>query len=439
MNQPDAEQTVPDCSECTKYPGTIRKMRKYFCPDCWIHHCNFRFRKRLYELGKIVKSSTRSCQNQSGTSKSDVFGPPEHVLIYYDCSPWAKALLSLVRDTILANLALESSPETERHRTFPPFPFVFTVLFIHEGANEYGALDVNTNINPGNETRMNSLKELRSWLSESKSTFGLDFPLVVSSLEKSLSSSNSTSTPVKEEMKNTKQEEWWREIQRTETDSDVSLYLPFDPDLNTRLVMLVDNIKTTSSRLDFLQCLRQNLIVSVTRGLNLSKVLLPDQQTTMSVKMFSMMSLGRGAQVSDQMSLTTKVDVVELTRPLMDLSSDDLFDYLSSLDKSSRTTRVTTENKEKRIDSIRSQCEDFIVTLQTDFPSTVPTLTKIGAKLDGNCPSSTALQASKCLLCKQRLDQEGTETIDFCYGCSNILKEMKDASILRGILATLKK
>jgi cytoplasmic tRNA 2-thiolation protein 2 len=176
------------------------------------------------------------------------------------------------------------------------------------------------------------------------------------------------------------------------------------------------------------------MIISTAKHLKLSKVFVPDQQTSMSVKMFSMMSLGRGAQVAEQMSLITKVDGVELVRVMMDLTSDDLLDYLSSLDRIGMENLVAG-NKSRRIDSIRSQCEDFILTLQKDYPSTVPTLARIGVKLDSTLLSSSDPQVSKCPLCKLRHDQGSeSESIGFCYGCSKILGEMKDASILRGML-----
>lgn len=57
----------------------------------------------------------------------------------------------------------------------------------------------------------------------------------------------------------------------------------------------------SSHYLNFLKFSRRNLLHSVAHQLKITKVLLPEDQTSLAVKMFSMMSLGRGCQVADEM------------------------------------------------------------------------------------------------------------------------------------------
>ena len=102
------------------------------------------------------------------------------------------------------------------------------------------------------------LNLLRNWQAETWSKFGLDFPIILSSLESSFKVIN-------EHLEDNST--LWRTItvsHRKDSVVDVSLQdtiiesesLPFDVSLNSRLRTLVNNIKSQTSKTDFLQELR---------------------------------------------------------------------------------------------------------------------------------------------------------------------------------------
>lgn len=102
--------------------------------DGWKHHCEFRFRKRLFEFGRPEKGSS-----------GGVFRPPEQVLIVYDGSPASVALI---------NLALHALTNTQQQSDTAapllPFPFRFSILVIlgkREGLGRLQDADFEENAN----------------------------------------------------------------------------------------------------------------------------------------------------------------------------------------------------------------------------------------------------------------------------------------------------
>jgi hypothetical protein len=212
------------------------------------------------------------------------------------------------------------------------------------------------------------------------------------------------------------------------------------------------------------------------------RILVPEDQTGMAIKMFSMMSLGRGAQLAEQMTLTTQIQGIKLARPLMDLAQDDLRDYMECIYELEKGSAAATEESFKPLSlsidkagkgktsraktkTIYQECEDFVVDLQKGYPSTVPTLTRIGAKLrptenaepsrsnenaerihqhtpggSESDASTFATITSVCSFCKKtRNDTESQESheLRLCYGCTNILQDMKDPSFFRELIHRL--
>ena len=90
---------------------------------CWTHHCIFRFRKRLLELGKPSKGSSVMFRDSSGS----FVNTRENVLIYYDGSVGSRALLNLVRGALTFHT---ENHESERLGNLP-FPFTFTILYVY--------------------------------------------------------------------------------------------------------------------------------------------------------------------------------------------------------------------------------------------------------------------------------------------------------------------
>ncbi|CAG7733056.1 unnamed protein product [Allacma fusca] len=448
------------CFECTQLiepeSKIVHRLRRTYCRDCWIHHCNFRFRKRLFELGRPEKGSR---------IPANLLGAKENVLIDYDGSQSAIALVHLIRDAVRSAAEAANLPDQKNL----PLPFTFSILFIHDDLI-------------GNETSLKQLDVLRKWQTNTFYRYGLQFPIIVSSLETSLRVL---------EGRIGENEFIWRAISsqsvqdvegngahgRIEELDPLPYTFPFNSPLTSRLTLIADSFRSKTCRQDFLQELRQNLLLFICKQLSVKRILVSEEQTCMAIKMFSMMSLGRGAQLAEQMSLTTQIQGVKLARPLMDLAQDDLRDYMECIYEQEKRTAAATEESFKPLSlpidntkngktvraktkTIYQQCEDFIVDLQKGYPSTVPTLTRIGAKLrptdygEPSCNANAEGMArptggsqtdatsfspltSVCSFCKKnRNDTEDQEShqLCLCYGCTNILRDMKDQSYFRELI-----
>jgi len=191
------------------------------------------------------------------------------------------------------------------------------------------------------------------------------------------------------------------------------------------------SLKSKTDDKEFVGILKRNLLCSIANQLRVTKVLLPEDQTSLAVKMFSMMSLGRGSQVADEMAFTsTTPDGITLARPLIDFSDEDLRAYLDTLSEEYTNGIVNKKsNRKMKIDSVERQCDDFIVNLQKGYPATVSTLTRIGGKLE---PMNVATEkasanddemSSFCRFCKRQIETTSNQE-GFCYGCQHFLEDV---------------
>ena len=131
-----------------------------------------------------------------------------------------------------------------------------------EGVSDNGVVDSEK------EKCEKEIEFLKTWSRDTREKFSLSFPIIVTSLEKTLSPSSSSSyssSPAQSCGTGSticgveKKVVDWKEIlgdEETNFQQDTSSLFPFDMDLNRRLGLLVQSIKSKTSRTDFLQCLR---------------------------------------------------------------------------------------------------------------------------------------------------------------------------------------
>ncbi|CAL8088043.1 unnamed protein product [Orchesella dallaii] len=402
--------SVTSCSECDSQDVIIKKARKSYCRPCWKHHCDFRFRKRLFEFGRPAKGTV-----------GEVFRPAEDVLICYDGSPTSVALINLALNAlVLGNIQENAGPGTNSNNL--PFPFKFSIVVI---------LESELNGSPGVEGRQKKhLQSLLNWTKHAEKSGTSQFPLFASCVEVSLkeyhsendgSMSNKTPLVIKLTEEGILSQESEPEVQISSVNS---VSLPFNESLDHHLMELRKSLKGKTEDKDFLAVSKRNLVQQIAEQLKISKVLLPEDQTSLAVKMFTMMSLGRGSQVAEEMSFTsTTENGTVYARPLIDFSDDDLRAYLETLSDESTDGMVNKSGKRKlKIDSVDRQCDDFIINLQKGYPATVSTLTRIGAKLQSGLEDVMANDAKgssrRCKFCKRQSD---TPIDAFCYGCQHFL------------------
>ncbi|ODM99684.1 Cytoplasmic tRNA 2-thiolation protein 2 [Orchesella cincta] len=409
--------TVISCSECDSKDVIIKKARKAYCRPCWKYHCDFRFRKRLFEFGRPAKGTI-----------GEVFRPAEQVLICYDGSPTSVALINLALNALVFGNNQESAAYGTSSNNLP-FPFKFSIVVI---------LESELNGSPGVEGRQKKhLHSLLSWTKHAEKCSDCQFPLLASCVEMSVkeyhkegdgSMSNKTPIVVKlteEGVANCPQSQLDEpEIQISNVDN---LGLPFNESLDHHLMELRKSLKGKTEDKDFLTVLKLNLVHQIAEQFKISKILLPEDQTSLAVKMFTMMSLGRGSQVAEEMSFTsTSENGSVYARPLIDFSDDDLRGYLETLNNECTDGLVNKSGKRKlKIDSVDRQCDDFIVNLQKGYPATVSTLTRIGSKLqsglDDAISSDVGNSKRRCQFCNRQSDCASDV---LCYGCQHFLNDV---------------
>jgi len=417
----------------------VRRLKRDYCGTCWMHHCQFRFRKRLFEIGRPGK----------GTKLSNWVGAePETVLVDWNDSDSGWSLLNLIRDSARECCVTEGGSVLDKRPDSKNIllPFKFMVLYI---------------VDSYDSKTLPAITALRKWQEETLTNFSIDVPIVLSSLECLMSFCNG------------KDKQMSYKILSTLSETQGSIRLPFYPETWKQVANIVSNFKSATSEKDFICQIRNNLMVQLAKEINATKIFVPEDQSYMATKMFFIISIGRGLQLAEQMALTTTVGNVKITRPLMDLTTEDFKDYmrcfkgicsLTATQPSSSTLQVeiasevapsdTRTKKGKIAKTIQTECEEFVTDLQAGYPSTVPTLSRIGTKLRpaviDSDPSLTATlnphptasgdfaaSSTSCILCKQnRRDTQEKEALDLqlCYGCFGLLQDSKDQFYLREFL-----
>ncbi|XP_077351275.1 cytoplasmic tRNA 2-thiolation protein 2 isoform X2 [Festucalex cinctus] len=181
---------------------------------------------------------------------------------------------------------------------------------------------------------------------------------------------------------------------------------PYVQECQTQLLQqLFDSSKTLTAKEELLSMLRQHLLVHTARCEGYSKLMFGDNCTRLAVKLLTNISLGRGAQLAQDVSFSDSRygDIISV-RPMRDYSAKEIayynhiFNVLSVF-----TPNLHTKNKEKA--SIQRLTESFVNKLQVDFPSTVSTIYRTSEKLQTTSKSSTSANpCDRCLLCMCSLD-----------------------------------
>lgn len=241
-----------------------------FNRTCWIYHCDFRFRKRIFELGKpqknpnFIKDTESDEAGSSRQTKTTSQFSTERVLIDFDGgTDNSMSLLYLLRDAILS---IENSTDGDRTKTLP-FPFICTILYISgiiftlkyvsfvrkrkfiviyfciisAGVHENGEI----NLNKKENIRVKNFEKLKLWFQEIQQSDILRnfFPsIIVTSLEESLAITKDNDADLKL-------------LDITET-LDAKIRFPLSTNLHETLVSLVEDLRTKTSRVDLLQILR---------------------------------------------------------------------------------------------------------------------------------------------------------------------------------------
>ncbi len=148
------------------------------------------------------------------------------------------------------------------------------------------------------------------------------------------------------------------------------------------LLGAIDNV--TSQEL-MLKQLRTRVLIRVAKELECKKIFLGECATSLAVGLLSGVAVGRGKHVSHESAFCDKTcdGEVELLRPLREFSINEVaFFHQYCDDEEQPVPHVTfSAGKDPKFGDIRRLTESFVLGLQEGFPSTVPTIFRIGDKL----------------------------------------------------------
>ncbi|RIA91741.1 hypothetical protein C1645_847160 [Glomus cerebriforme] len=195
-----------------------------------------------------------------------------------------------------------------------------------------------------------------------------------------------------------------------------------------KLLNLLNNISKLTAKEDFIWYLKLCYLIDTARKNGCTRLFLGDCSTRLSIKIISLTSKGRGFSLPLETSGETDwfKDVI-ITRPMKDMLSKEIGIYNQFAGLEDIYIQSVTSMMHAKA-SIERLTEDFIVRLEKEFPSTVSTIARTGAKLT---PSDYILEENRCIIClmpyqennkiwQNRIIVMTIPSLQQSNGCSNI-------------------
>ncbi|MPC17619.1 Cytoplasmic tRNA 2-thiolation protein 2-A [Portunus trituberculatus] len=207
----------------------------------------------------------------------------------------------------------------------------------------------------------------------------------------------------------------WKEMKHT-----------VDENLRKKFCELFTSCKSASAQQDLHDQLLQTVLRQCAHSLGFRKMFLGDNSTTLSVRILSQVALGRGSQLPARVHFKAPSQSVEVYRPMRELLENEILHYLNLQD----ITVLRPPTFQPKNTSIASCTEEFVRSLQNDFPATIPTIFRTGDKL-----VSTTTQAEK----EHDSSADSLTSDDFCALCGSTLDTEKgEASALHATVVSQK-
>lgn len=166
-----------------------------------------------------------------------------------------------------------------------------------------------------------------------------------------------------------------------------------------QLKTLFSNIKSTTAKEELLWNLKMEMLVTIARREGCSYIFMGDSATRQAIKMISMTSKGRGYSVALDVSVDDQQSFSDLCimRPMKDMLSKEIgfYNFFTHIDKLvvspfNFSTMMPGKN------SIDRLTEEFIISIEREFSSTVSTICRTIMKLN---PTPNIEKSSRCSMC----------------------------------------
>lgn len=241
--------------------------------------------------------------------------------------------------------------------------------------------------------------------------------------------------------------------------------LEFNDTKRTSFLDLVTNIKSDTSREEFIKRMRMKLINHIAKEIRIKKIVFALSCSKLTVDLLSNVAMGKGAHISAEMALEEKHSDLIYLRPLREVTSKEItfYNHFSGKDDSIISSNSSLSNLPNS--TIYRLTEKFINGVQNDFPTTVATIFRTSDKLvPFEDTSSTTKVETICTLCECKVDTnnngglsssaisdlsfsksiskidssniEREESFEnLCYSCSTTISDIKNKSNLPKLLA----
>lgn len=175
-----------------------------------------------------------------------------------------------------------------------------------------------------------------------------------------------------------------------------------------QLEQLFGSVKSLTAKEDLLLRLKQRLITLLATHLNYPKVFLGPNATRLAGQLLSAVGQGRGAQIAQEIGFADSRTGVVFLRPMREFVDKEVA-YLANFLEVDSLCLPTLSSKLGPTASIGRLTEEFVVTLQANFPATISTLFRTSDKLKSNVgvdrSSSEFKDDSRCLLCLSAIEE----------------------------------
>jgi len=162
-----------------------------------------------------------------------------------------------------------------------------------------------------------------------------------------------------------------------------------------------ESISSLTAQQDFLAIRRISLIINTAYRNQYKKIMFGDTSTSLSMKLLSNISLGRGSSIPLDIGVSdNRYPDITIIRPMRELSSKEvaIFNRLRNILVRLPKNITTMKSSDS---CLQKKTEEFIIGLQTDFPHTVNTVFRTGDKI---CKNEKFDKCSeKCVMCQSPL------------------------------------
>ncbi|KAI8393454.1 uncharacterized protein BYT42DRAFT_591227 [Radiomyces spectabilis] len=170
-------------------------------------------------------------------------------------------------------------------------------------------------------------------------------------------------------------------------------------DHGERLRLLFSNIIKNTSKESLYWHLKMTMLLTIARREGCSFIFMGDSSTLQAIKMISMTSQGRGYSIPFDVGVENDTSFKDLVilRPMKDMLAKEIAYYNTIVGLNKYVVAPTNwATKMPAKSSIERLTEDFIVSLDKDFPSTVSTISRTASKLT---PSKNLDLQRTCAIC----------------------------------------